>query len=214
MSLLSPPSDVAVLARSRRAGRRARARLGYTVVEVLIALGILAIGGSAIISLQKVSVMGAVNSRNLVSASSLASGYLGRMEGEAAATWTPLNPTGMSGTVFNRAMAVSPAWVTADPNGTGAAEDALTLEGRVDTTQATAYCSYVRAIRLADDIYRIEARTVYLKNGQDIAGTCALSAATVNAMIDGPGTVNDGAATRHRDEYGVAFVSSAVRRGQ
>jgi hypothetical protein len=184
------------------------------VVEVMIALGILAIGGSAIISLQKVTVMGAVNAQNLVNASSIASGYLGRMEGEAAASWTPLNDNGSAGTIFNRAKSNEGVWVTADPDSADPKEYQLTHEGRVDATQPSGYCSYVRATRLSVQIYRLEVRTVYMKSGQDITAACGLSAAAMNGMIDSDGTVNDGNATRSRDEFGIAFVANAVRRGQ
>lgn len=198
----------------KRPRRGLAARAGYTVVEVMIALGILAVGGTAIIAMQRVTVMGTINSQNLVNSAGIASGYLGRIQGEAAASWTPLNPTGSTGTIFNRAMSSPNTWIKADPDAVSPEENALTLDGRVDATRPTAYCSFVRAVPLTPEVARFEVRTLYMKAGQDIGPTCALAASAVNTMIDSAGTVNDGIATRARDEYGIAFAATAVRRGQ
>ncbi|HTJ83331.1 MAG TPA: hypothetical protein VL400_16545, partial [Polyangiaceae bacterium] len=159
---------------NHRARRRLRAeRAGYTIVEIMIALGVLAIGGSAIIAMQRVSVMGTISAQNLVNASTIASGYASRVEAEGASTWTVNNSTGLAGTIFNRGMTTQDTWIDADPNGTGTDESMVDLRGRAATGTNVAYCSFVRISKLADDTVRVDVRTLYSKQGNSVSAECA-----------------------------------------
>jgi len=185
----------------------------------MIAMGVLTIGSSAIIAMQRVSVMGTVSSQNLVNGSSIAAGVAARIGSEANATWSTVNPDGLSGTLFNQGKTNLGAWRRADPS--NAVKEAATgLQGQHRSGAETAlpveqvaYCSFFRITKLNDDTVRVDVRTMYSRQGNPIGDECALSAPTVNAMLDSPtGTVTTGSLTHVHDEYGVAFISTAVRR--
>ena len=53
--------------------RTGRARLGYTVIEVMMALAVLSIGATGVIAMQKAALIGNVRARNLTTASAIAS---------------------------------------------------------------------------------------------------------------------------------------------
>lgn len=70
--------------------RRAR---GYTVVEVMISLAVLAVGTSGIISMQKVVAATNREARNLALANQIARGWLDRLRTDATAWNHPVTPT-------------------------------------------------------------------------------------------------------------------------
>jgi prepilin-type N-terminal cleavage/methylation domain-containing protein len=87
------PADTAV----RTAGRRPRGRgRGYTAVEVLMAMTVMAIGAAAVISMQKTSIQGNLDARQTDVANAIARTWVERLRSEAM-QWTapgPSNPTG------------------------------------------------------------------------------------------------------------------------
>jgi prepilin-type N-terminal cleavage/methylation domain-containing protein len=77
---------------ARRAGPRTR---GYTVIEVMIALTLLAIGTTGVIAMQKVTTIANRDAKNLVVATQVARGWLERLRADAV-QWnhpSPLNST-------------------------------------------------------------------------------------------------------------------------
>src|SRR5580704_14182035 len=73
------------LARTRRA-RRAR---GYTVIEVLMAMTVLTIGGAGVITMQKTSVASNVEARKADVANSIARMWVERLRQDAMGWTTP-----------------------------------------------------------------------------------------------------------------------------
>ncbi len=67
----------------RRLARRASGALGYTLVEVMAALGVLSVGIVGIAGLQKVTIVGNSNARNVAAANALATGWAERLHDDA-----------------------------------------------------------------------------------------------------------------------------------
>lgn len=71
---------------------RAVLRRGYTVIEVLIALSLLAIGASGVIALQKVTTVGNRDARNLTVATQIARTWVERLRTDAV-VWNHPSPS-------------------------------------------------------------------------------------------------------------------------
>lgn len=69
-----------------KAGKRSRAR-GYTVVEVMSAMTLFAIGAAGVIGMQRVTIQGGVDARNFDIASNIAREWQSRLQRDALA-WT------------------------------------------------------------------------------------------------------------------------------
>lgn len=60
-----------------------RPQRGYTVVEIMMALGILTLGASGIIAVQKATLIGNTNARNLATANAIAQSWAERLRADA-----------------------------------------------------------------------------------------------------------------------------------
>lgn len=78
-----------------RAHRRIRAR-GYTVVEVLSAMTLFAIGAAGVISMQRVTIQGGDDARRLDVATNIAHEWTSRLQRDSA-FWTRPNPNDQTG---------------------------------------------------------------------------------------------------------------------
>ena len=75
---------------------RARSsRRGYTVVELMMAVAVLAIGVSGLIAMQKVTVSSNLHAKNLALASAIGQSWIGHLEAEAA-VWPSLTETALT----------------------------------------------------------------------------------------------------------------------
>lgn len=74
---------------------RARAR-GYTMIEVMMALGLLAVGATGIIAMEKAAVLGNATARSVATATALAERWVERLRADAMLwnTTTPLSDIG------------------------------------------------------------------------------------------------------------------------
>jgi len=79
---------------SRRFGRLRRSR-GYTVVEVLSAMTLFAIGAAGVISMQRVTIQGGDDARRLDVATNIAHEWASRLQRDSA-FWTKPNPVDTS----------------------------------------------------------------------------------------------------------------------
>ena len=77
-------------AKSRRGLNRVFSR-GYTAAEVMIAITLLAIGGSGVIAMENAAIQGNASARRMDDASVLANTYADRLQREAT-MWTPTVP--------------------------------------------------------------------------------------------------------------------------
>jgi prepilin-type N-terminal cleavage/methylation domain-containing protein len=76
--------------RVRGAGVRPRAAAGYTAVEVLIAMTVMAVGAAAVMTMQKASIQGNLDARKLDVANNIARMWEERLQADAMA-WTQPN---------------------------------------------------------------------------------------------------------------------------
>lgn len=212
------------LVQARRARRRGLARAGYTMVEVMMGLAVLAVGAAGIVSLQRFSVMGTMTSRHVTSATNVASSTLEVMALEAG-RWTDngtsLTPANMPwlGTALQSPNTwVGPPTLRAFRMDGSVVADAAALG---DTDQV-AYCAHVRSVILGNvapsgaldgaDAARVEVRVYYSKTGRTIAPECRdLDGADVEALFTGT-PQNVLGLNRSRDEYGVVYLTTIIRR--
>ena len=212
-------------------------RRGYTMVEVMMGLSILAIGSVSIIGLQKYAAMGTMTSRHITSASAISAGVLEAMNAESL-SWVG---NGAPAAVPDPALMpwLGSALLAADtlseglwtrPTIVAGTFNAFTIEGvPMDSgapTAPTAYCSHVRAawlglqdqIILGDDLdakaVRVEVRTFWAKSGRDISAECSNTTFTqpqIDMLLAGT-TVNTPINGRDRLEYGVVYFTTIIRR--
>ena len=177
--------------------RRPRRReAGYTLVEVMMAIGILTASGVAIIGMQEAVIHGNIEARQLGTATSIArsTAELLRLD---ALNWTA---TSVGSTTFNRtlymrdvptsATAVPSAWA---PFGaaTGAVEHARDYYGRSTAVAADmVFCVQTRfAWIFPGTLLRADVRVWWPRSGQDV--NHATYAGCPNLTPNAAGLIND-----------------------
>ncbi len=226
---------------SSRALRSAR-RAGFTMIEVMMGLAILAVGAAAVIALLKFTLLGTLDGRHVANASLVTSSYIERMRTASIAWNDPDNldvaemdgiapdmPAPGFGTAAVAARAtpgVPGPWIyfggTAD-----------TARATLDGTQAAAgganaaYCTHIRITWTsrptpnnavtprvpAGDIFRVELRTLWARSGRSIGADCDAAPATFTTLLASPtNTAAIASATRRRSEYGVVYMTTFIRR--
>jgi prepilin-type N-terminal cleavage/methylation domain-containing protein len=218
-----------------RPAQRQRAG-GYTMIEVLMGLAILAVGASGVIALQKVTVLGVTHGRNVNTATAIAAAHLEALRTDAQ-RWNSIDDYVTDATLLNEilpATSIGPgAWALpsrafvngpwlgiADVSG-GANEE--TVDG-----PPVAYCTHVRAIPMLYDpasprdgsglqaqdalMLRLEVRTFWAKAGREVRAECRDGfVEDMTAALEG-GSINVNGVTYTADDYGWVFLASAVRR--
>ena len=71
---------------------RARGALGYTMIEVMMALALLAVGASGVVAMQKAVVVGNASAKSIATATALAARWAERLRLDAM-VWNTLLPT-------------------------------------------------------------------------------------------------------------------------
>lgn len=211
-------------------------RRGYTMVEVMMGLSVLAIGATGIIAMQKYALMGTMTSRNVMNATNIAASSIEKMSSEAA-IWAD---NGTQDTVampwLGPALNTPNVWVV-PPDGAalidGTPLDIATIDLAANPVTPVGYCTHVRAELVGNknaippsdpllggtdstDIARVEVRTFFAKSGRNIACECQTWTATETTdVFDDVGTNTCGNATepRTRGEYGVIYMTTILRRG-
>jgi len=162
--------------RSDTQRRRRGGGLGYTIVEVMMALAVLSIGATGVIAMQKTTLIGNVHARNLATASAIASTWIERLRVDGL-RWT-VTATGQNTIAQTRWLnnvgndypnVVNPEgtwlrpaeypgddiWAAADVRGNDIDEATVPLEA--------AYCTHIRLSQLTDNMIRAEVRVFWLR---------------------------------------------------
>ncbi len=226
---------------SSRALRSAR-RAGFTMIEVMMGLAILAVGAAAVIALLKFTLLGTLDGRHVANASLVTSSYIERMR-TASIAWNDVNnidvadmdgiapdsPVPGFGTAAAAAMAtpgVPGPWIyfggTADnaratldglPAAAGGANAAYCTHIRITWTSRPMPNNAVTPPLPAGDIFRVELRTLWARSGRSIGPDCDAAPATFTTLFALPtNTASIAGATRKRSEYGVVYLATFIRR--
>jgi prepilin-type N-terminal cleavage/methylation domain-containing protein len=220
---------------SKRLARPRVRRRGYTIVEIMMALAVLAIGAMGVVALQKFAVLGSLNARGIASASTVADSWIDLAQDEAVAWNSNVNTDIADMPIVSAALAntTGKRWINipaiageTDPFVGGGTP----LYGDVGTPGAPLYffCSQMRATwlgapdsatatastnnALPSDVIRIEVRTWYAKSGRALGdktkGECVNWTATdVDNMLASPtGTAPDPWGGPPRSRFEYGFV--------
>jgi prepilin-type N-terminal cleavage/methylation domain-containing protein len=187
------------VSRSRRVGSR-----GYSAIEVMIAMSLLAIASTGIFALQKVTFTGNSSAKNMAVANQIARTWVERLRTDSAswnypsAAHTEVVCTGAStagcvgGTTWLKAVSTPNVWFkpVAVPTRGGAAFDALGNDTS-DSGSAPAFCTHLRLSWLyPNQLLRAEVRVFWLKDGGEgpVGGTLCDEAtpASLGASTNSP----------------------------
>lgn len=202
----------------RNRGRRAHSNFGSTIIEVLMAISVLAIGASGIIALQKVTVVANRNARTLEIANGIAQTWVERLQTDAT-LWngpSPQVPSSdlntdtkwLANKVANPGAAVWFRPVNAT-DGIYGVHDGF---GRDDTSGNLngPFCVNIRLTELRDTLIRAEVRVYWLRQGIQ-AGATSLSAQPLDPLCSGSAspapTVENNA-----DVYHILNVVTGLRK--
>jgi type IV pilus assembly protein PilV len=186
---------------------------GYTVIELMMALAVLAIGASGIIALQNVTVTSNQHAKNLALASHIAQAWQEQLAADSVAWNHPSlqqSNSDLSDTKWLNAPSDPPRWVLPSYEGDlnfGPAFDALGNVVVLPAQQArTRFCTHIRltelypSTRAGNGLLRAEVRVFWLRNGVDEPSTfCDRS--------DDPEAISDDVETYH-----FVYKASAVRQ--
>jgi type IV pilus assembly protein PilV len=127
----------------RRAGR------GYTLVEVAVALAVLAVGAAGVIAVQKATGIGNVNARNVATANRIAAKWAERLKVDAL-QWN--SATGYASSHWlSQASTTSPAWIIPAEVAGRASPDADVLGADIFSAtdpSPSAFCTHLRLTAL------------------------------------------------------------------
>lgn len=90
---------------SRKRAARAKGRRGYTIIEVMMAMGVLALGASGIVAMQKVTLSGNQNARMVGAATTVAQTWMDRLRADAGLWNMPAIQFGQSDLAETRYLA-------------------------------------------------------------------------------------------------------------
>ncbi|MCC6528558.1 MAG: hypothetical protein IT373_38280 [Polyangiaceae bacterium] len=195
--------------------RRRRRDAGYTIVEVMMALGLLTTGIVGIVAMEKTSILGNASARNLDAARTVASTWIERLRADGVA-WTDAGGMpNIGNTRWLKAVGADFPTVTppegvwfvpdTDPNATDGISETADVRGQ-DTAAPSevAFCTHVRLTQLLPTMVRAEVRVFWLRDSGYGKGQ------GTNANAES-GTLN-GADLCNADPAYVDAISDEVRR--
>lgn len=129
-----------------RAQLRPRPR-GYTMIEVMMALALLAVGASGVIAMQKAAVVGNASAKSIATATALAARWAERLRLDAM-VWNAVTPvTDINETRWLKSVVASPnVWVLppSTPLSVSASADPLGADlAAANDTSPAAYCTHL-----------------------------------------------------------------------
>ncbi len=200
-----------------RARAHRRRTLGYTVVEVMMALAILSIGATGVIAMQKAALIGNIRARNLATANFLAQGWIERLRLDGL-RWRAIegsNLTTIADTAFLKVVgtATEGEWFApdlSDPAALPGWAQGTDLRG-VDEPNAAGqvFCPELRITELVpSQVIRAEVRVYWLRpqgGGQINAG---------GDMCPGPDQAHSSALSQDesRENYHFVYLSTTIRK--
>lgn len=164
-------------ARARRAASR-----GYTLIEVMAALGVLAIGATGVLALQKATLISNTNARNLAIANSIAMTWAERLRVDALQWNDPMRVQDISSDTDWLALNTTAPFTKVTPTEITALgsprADVLGADIYPGDTSASAFCTHVRfrqftdpvssGTRIWESLIRAEIRVIWERNGDPI----------------------------------------------
>ena len=159
--------------------RTRRQLSGYTVVEVMMALTVLAIGSTGVIAIQKTTLLGNTNARNLATATAVATTWAERLRADGM-QWTNTDGTpNLSSTRWlNSATGAMGPWFSPTQAASFGSPRADILGADIygAEPEAQAFCTEIRLTRIATMI-RAEIRVFWDRGGNPVAcGTAGVEA--------------------------------------
>ncbi len=168
-----------------------RASSGYTLMEVMVSLAVLAVGAAGVIGLQKVTGVANSYTRNLATASRIAAKWVERLELDGR-QWS--DTTGFGSTYWLKSATAAPGqWTTPVERPSFASPDADVLGADIfpGDTADPAFCTQVRLTTLSgfSGAIRAEVRVFWEKAGDPI--NCNVTGDAVNAAPSRYGSVHN-----------------------
>ncbi|WP_437289941.1 type IV pilus modification PilV family protein [Sorangium sp. So ce406] len=182
---------------------------GYTLIEVMAALGVLAIGATGVLALQKATLISNTNARNIAIANNIAMTWAERLRVDAL-QWNDPNrvPDRDSDTDWLSLMTAAPFPEKLTPTlipALGApSADVFGTDIYTGDPSQPAFCTHVRFGQFTDatsgarrwpTLIRAEIRVIWERNGNPI--DCAVAPVVVDA---------------EPERFGAVYVTTAVRR--
>jgi hypothetical protein len=198
--------------RQRRRSARRNANAGYTAVEVLMSLAVLAVGIIGIIAGEKVTLASNQHSKNLAIATHIAESWLGMIDAEAA-LWSASGS--LARTTWLSQFGGNTGWLrpTYDDNLIfGPAFDALGNPLTDQTIGQAKFCTDLRMTSLTPNnlgggMVRVEVRVVWLRNDAVLGGTVTTAPTHACGILAGSVDGDD-----ERRLFHFVYMSGAVRQ--
>jgi prepilin-type N-terminal cleavage/methylation domain-containing protein len=187
-----------------------RLRRGYTVVELMMALTVLAIGVSGVIAMQKVTVASNQHAKNLALATHIAESWAEELMADATRWNFPTQSNRLSDigeTAWLKKIDAPDVWFLPEYDANlnfGPGFDAL---GNVTTVAAqTAFCTHVRLSWLYpaatnNGLVRADIRVFWAREGRGAAAPCAAAIADVSAGLTSYHFVHQSTAIRQNAAF-------------
>lgn len=194
--------------RLRRSPSRAR---GYTIVELLMAMTVFAIGVTGIAAMQKITLASNLHAKKLAIATHIAQSWQERLTADAA-LW-PSTAVVLTGTQWLANGSATAAWLRAPTNTAGSFGATFDPLGRFTTDVEQAYfCVDIRLTTMSSTVnviqgnglMRSEVRVFWPRDGREPSGNAAYCDPNAGATI---GAGSD-------DVYHFVYDVAAVRQAQ
>jgi prepilin-type N-terminal cleavage/methylation domain-containing protein len=202
-------------ARPARPAPAHAARLrGYTVLEVMVALAVLTVGGAGVVAMQKATLLGNNTARNLATANAIAATWAERLRTDGL-QWTEVagvntigNTTWLNvvGSDFPTIAGSEGQWLRPVQDAAGGVWYQANVQG-LDTSVAAeaAFCTNIRLVQLLPTMIRAEIRVYWLRE----RGGGLASGATTLCSNNPTYLLNVGGA---RDRYHFVYLTTAIMR--
>lgn len=150
----------------------AKHRRGYTMIEVMMALAILAIGAAGVVAMEKAAVVGNASAKSIATATALATRWAERLHADSMVwnTLTPLSDIGETRWLLT-AVTTPNTWVlpTPIPGKVSPYADPLGADiVIVNDPAAVAYCTHISYRFIGNKMVSAAVRTSYRRDNSPI----------------------------------------------